>query len=46
MGLPEQELVVKSTVREVDGDVAKVDTLAEQSGNAIIRNAEADLRVA
>jgi acyl dehydratase len=46
MGLPEQELVVKSMVREVDGGVAKVDTLAEQSGNAIIRNAEAELRVA
>jgi acyl dehydratase len=45
MGLPEQELVVKSTVREVDDGVAKVDTLAEQSGNAIIRNAEAELRV-
>jgi acyl dehydratase len=44
MGLPEQELVVTSTVREVrDGGVAIVDTVAEQAGNQIIRNAEAEL---
>jgi acyl dehydratase len=45
MGMPEQELVVRSTVTAVDGGVAKVDTLAEQAGNAIIRNAEAELAV-
>jgi acyl dehydratase len=45
MGFPEQELVVRSTVRAVDGGVARVDTVAEQSGNQIIRNAEATLAV-
>jgi acyl dehydratase len=43
MGLPEQEIVVTSTVREVSGGVAIVDTVAEQSGNQIIRNAEAEI---
>jgi acyl dehydratase len=45
MGVPEQEIVVRSTVREADGDRVVVDTVAEQAGNAIIRNAEAVLRV-
>ena len=45
MGSPEQELVVRSTVREADGERVLVDTVAEQSGNAIIRNAEAELRL-
>ncbi|HWT93520.1 MAG TPA: MaoC/PaaZ C-terminal domain-containing protein [Solirubrobacteraceae bacterium] len=47
MGLPEQEIAVRSTVREVreaDG-VAIVDTVAEQAGNQIIRNAVAELDV-
>jgi acyl dehydratase len=43
MGLPEQELVVTSTVREVADGVATVDTAVEQGGKAIIRNAEAEL---
>ena len=43
MGLPEQEIKVTSTVREVDDGVAVVDTVAEQGGNQIIRNAEAEL---
>ncbi|HEX8119772.1 MAG TPA: MaoC/PaaZ C-terminal domain-containing protein [Solirubrobacteraceae bacterium] len=43
MGLPEQEIVVTSTVREVRDGVAIVDTVAEQSGNQIIRNAEAEI---
>jgi acyl dehydratase len=43
MGFPEQELVVRSTVREVADGTASVDTVAEQSGNQIIRNAEATL---
>jgi acyl dehydratase len=43
MGRPEQEIVVRSTVREVRGGVAVVDTQAEQDGKAIIRNAEAEL---
>ena len=44
MGFPEQELVVHSTVRAVADGVATVDTVAEQSGNQIIRNAEAEVR--
>jgi acyl dehydratase len=43
MGLPEHEIVVTGTVREVRDDVAVVDTVAEQEGNQIIRNAEAEL---
>jgi acyl dehydratase len=45
MGAPEQEIAVKSTVREVSDGVALVDAVAEQDGKAIIRNAEAELRV-
>jgi len=44
MGLPEQEIVVSGTVTEaVDGSVL-VDTVAEQAGNQIIKNAVAELR--
>jgi acyl dehydratase len=46
MGLPEHEIAVSGTVREVDGGMARVDAVAEQDGKAIIRNAEADLRLA
>jgi hypothetical protein len=45
MGVPEHEIVVKSTVREERDGVTLVDTVAEQNGNAIIRNAEAELRI-
>jgi acyl dehydratase len=45
MGLPEQEVVVSGTVREVEGDRVIVDTVAEQNGQQIIRNAEAELRI-
>jgi acyl dehydratase len=45
MGLPEQEIVVTGTVREVGDGVAVVDTEADQSGNKIIRNAEAEIEV-
>jgi acyl dehydratase len=45
MGLPEQEVVVKGTVREVTDGRVIVDTVAEQGGNQIIRNAEAELEV-
>jgi len=45
MGVPEEEIVVTGTVREVDGDTVIVDTQAEQAGNGIIRNAEAELRL-
>ena len=44
MGFPEQELVVRSTVREVADGVATIDALAEQSGKKIIRNAQAEVR--
>ena len=44
MGLPEQEVVVTGTVRQVEGGRALVDTVAEQNGNQIIRNAEAELQ--
>jgi acyl dehydratase len=43
MGLPEQEVRVTGTVRELAGGRALVDTVAEQSGKQIIRNAEAEL---
>ncbi len=43
MGVPEQEIVVSGTVREADGARTIVDTVAEQSGKQIIRNAEAEL---
>jgi len=45
MGLPEQEIVVTGTVREVRDGVAVVETEADQSGNKIIRNAEAEITV-
>jgi len=45
MGLPEQELVVRSTVRAVEDGVARIDTSAEQSGKKIIRNAEAEVEI-
>ena len=45
MGFPEKEITVSGTVvREEDGRVV-VDTVAEQEGNQIIRNAEAELQV-
>jgi acyl dehydratase len=43
LGLPEQEITVSGTVREVRDGVAVVDTVAEQGGKQIIRNAEAEL---
>jgi acyl dehydratase len=45
MGVPEQEVVVTGTVRELDGTRATVDTVAEQAGQQIIRNAEAELEL-
>jgi len=43
MGLPEQEVLVSGTVREVSDGRAIIDTVAEQSGNQIIRNAQAEV---
>lgn len=45
MGVPEQEVVVTGTVREVTDGRVVVDTVAEQAGNQIIRNAEAQLQL-
>jgi acyl dehydratase len=45
MGMLEQEITVSGTVREVRDGVVVVDTVAEQGGNQIIRNAEAELAV-
>jgi acyl dehydratase len=45
MGFPEAEVTVTGEVREVRDGVAIVDARAEQNGKAIIRNAEAELRL-
>jgi acyl dehydratase len=45
MGFPEQEIVVSSTVKEVRDGRLLTDTVAEQSGNQIIRNAEAEVEL-
>jgi acyl dehydratase len=45
MGIPEQEIVVSGVVREASDGGVLVDTVAEQAGNQIIRNAEAELAV-
>jgi acyl dehydratase len=45
MGMPEQEVVVSGTVRELADGRAIVDTVAEQDGKQIIRNAEAELAI-
>jgi acyl dehydratase len=45
LGVLEQEIVVKGTVREVAEDRAIVHSEATQSGKRIIRNAEAEIRL-
>ena len=45
MGFPEKEIVVTGTVKEVRDGHAVVDTVAEQDGNKIIRNAEAEIEI-
>lgn len=45
MGVPEQEITVTSTVRELRDGNAIVDTEAQQAGNRIIRKAEAELDI-
>jgi acyl dehydratase len=45
MGVPEQEIVVSGTVREAGDGRALIDTVAEQGGKQIIRNAEAELEI-
>ena len=45
MGGPEQELAVTGQVKEESDGRVVVDTVAEQGGNQVIRNAEAELAV-
>jgi acyl dehydratase len=45
MGVPEQEVVVSGTVREASDGHIVIDTVAEQGGKQIIRNAEAELQI-
>jgi acyl dehydratase len=45
MGVPEQEVLVSGTVREAAGGSVRIDTIAEQAGKQIIRNAEAELEI-
>lgn len=45
MGVPEEEIVVTGTVRDVAGNSVVIDTEAEQAGTKIIRNAEAVISV-
>ena len=46
MGFPRPSSTVTGAVREVRDGVAVIDARAVQNGNAIIRNAEAEVRVA
>ena len=43
MGFPEQEITVSGTVKSEAAGRVVIDTVAEQSGNQIIRNAEAEV---
>jgi 3-hydroxybutyryl-CoA dehydratase len=45
MGFPEQEITVSGTVKEIRDGRAVIDTVAEQGGNQIIRNAEAEVQL-
>jgi acyl dehydratase len=45
MGLPEQEIVVTGSVKEVEGDRVTVALEAKQGDNRIIRNAVAELEI-
>ncbi len=45
MGVPEQEVVVTSNVREVAGGIAIVDAEARQGDTRIVRRGEAELRL-
>jgi acyl dehydratase len=45
MGVPEQEVLVSGTVREAGEGRVIVDTVAEQGGKQIVRNAEAELEI-
>jgi acyl dehydratase len=45
MGMPEQEVIVSGSVREAGDGRVVIDTVAEQGGKQIIRNAEAELSI-
>ena len=45
MGMPEQEITVRGTVKSVDDGRIVIDTVAEQGGNQVIRNAEAEVEL-
>jgi acyl dehydratase len=45
MGVPEQEVVVSGNVSERSGTHVVIDTVAEQGGKQIIRNAQAELEL-
>ena len=45
MGFPEQELTVSGTVESVSDGRLVIDTVAEQGGNQVIRNAEAEIQL-
>ena len=45
MGVPEQEIVVTGTVKEVDGNRVVVDTVATQGDTKLIKNAVAELEL-
>jgi acyl dehydratase len=45
MGVPEQEVVVTGTVREREDGHVIIDTVAEQAGKQIVRNAQAELQL-
>ena len=45
MGVPEQEVLVSGTVSERSDGHATIDTVAEQAGKQIIRNAQAELEL-
>jgi acyl dehydratase len=46
MGFPEKELVVTSTVAEAGDGRIVTDTVAQQDGNELIKNAQAELAAA
>jgi len=45
MGVPEHEIIVTGTVREVRDGRAVVDAAAEQSGKVIVGGGEAEIEV-
>ncbi|GAC1316349.1 MAG: hypothetical protein NVSMB25_01900 [Thermoleophilaceae bacterium] len=45
MAFPEQEITVSGTVTSIDSGRAVIDTVAEQDGKQIIRNAQAEVLI-